>query len=519
MSSTTSKHSEFHQELPPPYRAAVDAVLSEEVPRLTSTLASRLVPPRTVSSTVTVRNPRTRWLMQIASLACAAAAAILVACVIFMSPASAWAQIAKAVSEQPWIKMELALPEKQEKVEVWLSPTRRMASTRAPGSVLFMDLSENESRRYIESDGTVYISDTSVMDLAEYVWLDAVLGAFSNGHEPKQSSVTLLSQSIRTESVEDKRWKVYVLEYEDKLRLVPRISRSFFVPEGGKLPDKMTEEFKHDGKTISKVYQLSYPKEGPTDLVALGVPKDAKVIDTRSGDDLRTVLKLYATRQKTRPEAYTATVLRSSQNWKGLSEAYRVRFGDTGHSAEINDFEQLQKFQMDLFADMKTIPEGEEAVQWWMDQVGQMTFNGFGDSTYFTPGQIVCPDLVGYQGLGIPNEGEKATFNPKPFVGPSNTVLVAVEDAKTGAVIRRYWLAPERGYLCVRSEMADSKSGWIATIIVDTTEKSPTGYWYATQVRTGRVERSGDDLRADAGVAPVNTSVYRYLVEFTAADR
>lgn len=519
MSSTKSAHSKFHQELPLPSRAAVDAVLSEDAPKLTSALALRLVPPpRAAASTASVRNHRARGLLPLASLACAAAA-ILVACVIFLSPASSWAQIANAVSGQPWIKLEMSPADKQEKLEVWLSPTRRMASTRAPGSVFFMNWTENEARRYVESDRTVYLSDASVGDYSEFLWLEAVLGAFSSGHEPQRSGVTLLSQSVRTERVGDKRWKVYVLQYEDKQRSIPRVSRSFFVPEGGRLPDKMTEEFSYNGKLISRQYQLSYPKEGPTDLAALGVPKDAKVIDTRSGDDLKSVLKKYATRQATRPEAYTATVLRTSQNWKGLSDAYRVRFGETGYSAEVNDFELLQKFQMELFAAGTVIPAGEEAVKWWKEQVGQITFNGLGDASAFTPGQTICPDLVGFPGLGIPNDGEKATLNPKPVVGPSDTVLVAVENAQTGAAIRRYWLAPERGYLCVRSEMNDSKTGWIATTIVDTAEKSPRGYWYATQVRTGRVERSGDDLRAEAGVAPVNTSVIRYLVEFTAADR
>lgn len=155
-------------------------------------------------------------------------------------------------------------------------------------------------------------------------------------------------------------------------------------------------------------------------------------------------------------------------------------------------------------------PEGADPIQWWKDEVAKLGFRALESQM-----GMCFPHQVNYPLLGLPNDRVRATRNPKPFVGPGDCQMLTIEDAVTGD--RRYWLDAARGSMVVRWEHqpVERKPGdWIDTTIVDAAEKSPQGRWYPTQVRRGQVERSGEDLRAVAGVAPVATQVYRYLIKF-----
>jgi len=449
----------------------------------------------------------------------AGAAAVLVVVSLFaIRPADAWAQVVNAVRKQTWVRLRAAVSDKSAQVEMWLSPTKRIGAGRFPGSSFFLELDEYKLQRFDQKENTIYVTEPQPFDLDGFVALDAVLEAFANGQELRQSkaeAVKLLGQSKNKGRSGDERWTEYVLDYEDARRSPPQFRRVFRVPEGSELPTSMTEEWTWERKTVVRTYAMDYPATGPADLFALDVPKDAKVVDTRSGEELKALLAAYTKQQKSAFDAYTATVLTTVQDWRAISDAYNVRLDASGHAAEVVDAEQLLKFQVERYqAEGRIVPEDADRVQWWQAEVGKLAFKQFGQSDTFSPGQTFCPDLVGYPGLGIPNERMRATLNPKPFIGPADAVMVTVEDTRSGGTLGRYWLAPDRGLLCVRSELPDKDTGWISTVIVDAAEKSPKGRWYATQVRSGRVERSGDDLRADMGVAPVSTSLYRYLIKF-----
>ena len=81
--------------------------------------------------------------------------------------------------------------------------------------------------------------------------------------------------------------------------------------------------------------------------LCLDVPKDAKVVDTRSGEELKTLLAAYSKQQNSAFDNYTATVLKTIDDWRSINEAFLVRLTAAGHSAEVVDSEQLLKFQMD----------------------------------------------------------------------------------------------------------------------------------------------------------------------------
>src|SRR6185503_18958789 len=105
------------------------------------------------------------------------------------------------------------------------------------------------------------------------------------------------------------RWTEYILDYEDVRRSPPRFRRMFRVPEGAELPTKMTEEWTLEGKIGSRSYEVDYPATGPVDLFALDVPKDAKIVDTRSGEELKSLLAAFSKQRALAQEPYSATVL------------------------------------------------------------------------------------------------------------------------------------------------------------------------------------------------------------------
>lgn len=214
--------------------------------------------------------------------------------------------------------------------------------------------------------------------------MDAVLEAFANKQDQQQSKakgIKLVAQASKNGGEGDARWTDYVLDYADSRRMQPKFRRVFRLPEGAELPTTMTEEWSTGGKTFSRWYSMEYPADGPADLYALNVPKYAAVVDTRSGDELKTLLAAYSAQQKSEFDAYSATTLTTVE----------------GYVAEEVDFEQLLKFKTERYqAEGRIVPENVDRVEWWQAEVGKLAFKQFGQSDMFSPGQTFCPDLFGY---------------------------------------------------------------------------------------------------------------------------
>src|SRR5262249_35732389 len=144
---------------------------------------------------------------------------------------------------------------------------------------------------------------------------------------------------------------------------------------------------------------------------------------------------------------------------------YRVELAAKSYNAEVVDGEQLLKLQITLGGKgpdpddlerlvtevkklakeanpvaaklLENLPERAGHILWWKMEVDKIGFSRFGDEGTFSPGQTFCPDLVGYPGLGIPNDFMRATLDSKPSVGPSDTVMVTVQDARSDKTVRR----------------------------------------------------------------------------------
>ncbi len=476
------------------------------------------------------RISRRRWGVTLGGLT---VAAILVAATISLWPADAWAQVVQAVKKQAWVRFRMHSPEDPKPdqppvVELWLSSTKQVAAARHPGGMVFLDFEQQTTQRYDDKERTVYLTDSNGFEAEEIASLVAVLESFISQKElrhPETARAKLLSQSRQDVKEGVTTWTDFTFNYQDPRRTPPQYHRIFRVPAGGALPVRMTESWTHDGRTISRVMEMDYPNSGPADLYALNVPRDAKVVNAVSSQDLKSLLKAYALQQAAGFDAYSAVAFRSvvkNPNWKWINEIYKVQHDAAGYTSKICDLDPLMKLSMRVHSGEVTVPEGlNERLEWWKAQAPQLTFKPFEGDTVI---QVFVPDRVGYPSLGLPDDTVRATFEPHPNRGPAGTVLVTILDSKTDQIRHCYWLAPERGYLCVRQEHHPASKylaaipenmNWIAASIVDSTEQSPTGRWYATQVREGIVKGSSDDL--PEGIlegAPYGSTTWRFLAEF-----
>ncbi len=472
---------------------------------------------------------RRRW---IAVGSVSLATAVLVVVAMFSAwPKDSWAQVVKAVRKQPWVRLRMWMPgdsgrDKQPVFDIWLSPDKQIIAGRFPDSTLFIELEHQRKQRYDQHTHTIYISDSDSYDEDEFSSWSAVLHAFSSQKElqqPQLAKAKLLSQTRQEGREGDRSWTDFIFTYEDLRRTPAQYRHIFHVPAGAKLPTSMADEWTDDGKTMSRVMEMDYPEFGPADLAALDVPKDTRVVDTRSNNDLKSVLKSYATHQRADIDRYSALALRTlveKPDWRWVNEMYKVKCDTTGYTSEVNDLEQLMNLCLSLHEGKVAIPESPaECLEWWKAESSKLRFTPFGGATDI---QVFAPDRVGYPELVLPNGEVHATLESKPVLGPGDTVMISVADTKTGKMKFRYWLVPNRGFLCVRAEhhpasgYLPDNDVWINTTIIDAAEMSPTGRWYATQIRQGVVKRSGDDLQSGMieGGAPYATSTWRFLVNF-----
>jgi hypothetical protein len=88
---------------------------------------------------------------------------------------------------------------------------------------------------------------------------------------------------------------------------------------------RSTEKYSSDDPTVERVYAIDYPEAGPADVYALGVPRDANVVDrrharTNDSKEIRDFLEAYVQARGKPLEPFKATVLiwAPSSNWRGF---------------------------------------------------------------------------------------------------------------------------------------------------------------------------------------------------------
>jgi hypothetical protein len=481
-----------------------------------------------------------------ASVAAGLVAAVLVAVFVAFGHQDAWGQVAKAMRSKPWVRWTfqvpngVPVPEGFQAPEGWFSAENKVFAGKANQSIHYVDLAAQETYDYLPRTNTLHRSLPSDVDNVEaghYETLLRLVSEWDRALAVPESPIRILGRTHRDVWEGNRRWTEYTVDCRDTRRTRENYRVTFRVDPETKLPVEMrsTEQFSPNDPTVERVYAIDYPEAGPADVYALGVPRDAQVIDrrharTKDGKEIQDLLDAYVKARGKPLERYKVTALGELPP-KGFSDVFRAfRENTAGEEVQLEevDFEQLSEFRKQLWSGKLSLPKDTDPAVWWRRQIEGMKFKPM------EGGGELLPDRVGYPRelltLGpspIDNPDCRVTLDRKPVSGPPDTVLLRIRiETTAGFNDCFFWIAPQRDYLVLRHEIHFSRdhAAWNnATQIIDKVQQSPSGRWYAAAVRLGRIERHGDDLPAKLVAAtpttaramgPVTTTSYRYFVDF-----
>lgn len=485
--------------------------------------------------------------------ACVAAglmvALVLVATIVLLGNRDAWAQVAKSLQSKSWVRWTLQipagapLPEGFQPPEVWFSAKRQIAARRFMNAAEYIDFARQETYDYDPKKNITTYSMTRDNDNVDFGHFGALLRLVSEGdHELKlpESPIQIVERTRREVRDKDSQWIEFTFTCRDPRRTPPDYSMTFRVDPQSRLVVEMrsTEKFSSEDTAEVRTYAVDYPESGPADIHALGVPHTAIIVDRRrakskDAKEIKEFLAAYAKARLKPIEPYSTVILLTppGQSVSTVIDAYQGRHDGKSLQVERADGEQLRELCNKVWSKQISLPDNADRAMWWKQEVAKLSFAPMPRGEESLPHTIGYPFLAGAASPIDPiptldNPDCQVVLDRHPLSGPAGAVcLNIVVDTPGGFNEGRYWIDPERDYMVLRSEFYYSRNhtAWDnVTQIINKLEKSPNGRWYATEVRMGRIEKSGDDLSDDnvpalktgMEVGPVTTSVFRYFVEF-----
>lgn len=499
----------------------------EHIARLRAVILARLEPPR----------PARRWKAPLLVGSGLAAAAVIVALMSLGRPAVAWAQVAKAMRERPWVHGRVSGPDGTLMSEHWLSSDRQRAAERGGPSMVFHDVRGKVLTKYVGDEGVIYrLAEPPEGTAGEVNFLRQLLDGLLDPAGPARfpfPGSEVVGETRREIKGRGKTWieVVLTLRIAGGSRGGPLAMR-IRVDAETKLPESMAMEAE-DGKTYTAL--IDYPERGPADVYDLGAPRTAKVVDRMVPANVAPVVAAlragrrdfddycaFVVEQRILPTYYFPRVTVYRVWRKGLR--WRI--------------ERLRPKRVDW------APPDNADLAWWNAHQGEFTFvpviicNGQVYWDYYladtwAPGMPVpkpgrpnehgqtvgpnqfmgpvddpiipfwCQELLPEQ-AGHPTAGiYQPDFNREFKVeerGPDGRVLFRGVDPtpREGAAYPDHFrlsLDPATSYLAMKSELrvsdaADhSKVAYIGTRMIESVARSPGGRHYPT--RTRQLSHSG----------------------------
>jgi hypothetical protein len=473
------------------------------------------------------------------------AAAVLAALFVAFGNQDAWGQVAKAMRAKPWVRWtfrvpkHMPVPEGFQAPEGWFSAEKKVFAGRADQSVHYVDLAARETYDYMPRTKTLYRafpSDIDNVEAGHFETLLRLVSEWDRALKAPDSPIRIVARTRRDVPDGGRLWTEYTFACRDTRRTLEDYQVTFRVDPETQLAVEMrsTEKYFSDDPAVERTYAIDYPETGPADIYALGVPRDAKVVDrrrarTKDGKEIKDFLEAYVKARSKPLEPFTATVLSSAPGKAFNDVLWAFRGKGAGEKVQVEevDFEQLTAFRRKLWSRKLTLPKGANPAAWWRRQIEGMKFKLRQGGGELLPHRIGYPrELLTLGASPIDNPDCRVSLDRKPVSGPPNTVLLRIRIETTiGFNDCFFWIAPKRDYLVLRHEIhfSPDHAAWNnSTQIIDEVKKSPGGRWYAAAVRFGRIERHGDDLPTMAVAAtaagkkmgPVTTTTYRYFVDF-----
>ena len=293
--------------------------------------------------------------------------------------------------------------------------------------------------------------------------------------------------------------------------------------------------------------RLHYPQQGPADIYAVGVPKDAEVFDTRPKGSLKDLTREIKDRFNRGFGDYAAVVLESSGSRENPSDPNRPNM-----VLVLRRSGQLWRLDRYIAADTsrrpgdetKSLHEGIKDV--WASPtiaqvleledkealMGQVLFDGRytisctqirgevhknkwrGDTSQLTDESLPAIVWTNPSMLTMGNMNEEKVIEPVP-VDPNHAQLIGlrvrttVKDKSKNSGPNRparegtddYWFDPARDYILVkhsRRREAGPKGGFQSSrSVVTATAQTPDGRWYPKAIRTESIslDRDGEERK------------------------
>jgi hypothetical protein len=452
-----------------------------------------------------------------AVLGFAAAAALCIAIgLLFLRPSDLWADVVKAVQAKPWIHGTLRGAKPGQSREFWLSTSQGTGGSRSEEEVSFFDDRLRIVHQYNPKEKVLYRLPASPERLAEGQQLLATFqGLFHGNAELKAENFPMIlkDQTRRQTEKDGRKWDVYELHFQIPPGPNGDLSMTFMVDAQTRLPHSMTMS---NGGGEAVEWTFNYPENGPADIYALGVPKDAKLVDRLPTADMSRILAaieagrdrfddfeaiviknespdLFTTAGKPIPVAFL--VWKKGNRWRVETalppqEYFGNHFPpDKDHKQWLRDMFKKAFFTTQYVCDGKAVYQGDMG-----RESGKVTLEGTVGS-FNARAEDAMPFTWCYpRSFNSPNDRTEETLNLKPTGGPPNTILVTsrvLHPRENEIPFQLFWLDPTRGYAVVRRDLRNTDPAKPPTDrdyqdLMDQWEQTPKGIWYPTRVNSGR---------------------------------
>jgi hypothetical protein len=527
-------------ELSPDLRAAVECLKQRPVPEA----AMQRALDRAARCGLSVRRAEHR-VRQKAVLGFAAAVAVCLALGLWLwLPSDLWADVVKAVQAKPWIHGTLRGAKPGESREFWISTSRAVGGSRSAEEISYFDDRLRITHRYEPRKKILYRLPSYSSDLGQWQQLLEIFqGLFRGDAELNaQLSGLILKGQKRTQTEKDgRKWDEYELVFQIPSQPDTDARMTFVVDTQTRLPHSMRW---NSPAGEAGEFDFDYPENGPVDIYALGVPKDAKLIDrVPTGDMTRILAGIEAGRD--RFDDFHAVVIRDlpPDIWPGRGPGrkfpmaflvwkkgarWRIEIGmapallespvppDKDKKEWVREACKKAVFVPLSVCDGKAIYRGD---------LGQGVTRGNWKLVATAQERGSEPELMRVMPaswcypvtFNPPNDRTEEVVNLNPSEGPPNTILVTSRlvdmrghDPARTLTFTRFWLDPMRGFAVVRqdSHHADpamkppTDEGFQA--LMDQWEQTPNGVWYPTRVGSGSIK----DLKEK------NATWYHFFLDF-----
>lgn len=496
-----------------------------------------------------------RSLITIAGLVLAVSAAFAVLLMLSPSTAVGWPDLVNAEKSQNWIRAKCTFPNGGTGV-YWFSPPRHIWAFQFPDALIFNDGRERAHYEYYlvgrvglemlpgkRSILKLPLGEQTAQDVLPFAGVSAEkTGYWLFGTEK------ILSQGRRNVTENGRSW----IEIEMVLWRGEMNHATLRVDPATRLPIDMVCR-SPDGKKSMK-YMFDYPQEGPTDIYALGVPRDVKIDDRMPPSNVQQVLDRMATSRASIGDfrldiaadyGSDRIVWRKGAKWRvdsclyvnnAYERAIAVRTGPTkGQSlrqwfdARLSSGRIIPWYRCDGRAVWENTGQIEQinnhAMPKWklsgraapQDLMSSNTFaGGFAPDVHIAG--LLFPDLTPQAGWGF-------EFVAAPADAPGCVLIKRSARGTISIAHEWYYIDPAKGYAVVREELFngphdtpdDAKSDasqQSMTVSMDGFEHTPHGFWYPTVVRSVTRNAKGhiNGQPTPAGYEMRETT--RYLFDF-----